>query len=196
MKRTRSDHKKGGIQWDEANLEENDKIKSEINPRKIKEPKTPYHGPMEEEPGCGELGMSPLILEAEVNTALNLAYRQGHTKSQDPADPSELSCDEPTPEEGAYSRANSCQSGESLRSIGSSDDGELSTADGETSTAPKADKRQRFADRRKNHYNMRNTLQKGKELVTELYQTNTVDEKENGHDCHRQRYQDGVNDEH
>ena len=81
MKRTRSDHKKGGIQWDEAkyallclrplhvehcyfahetsmqngrcSLEENDKIKSEINPRKINEPKTPYHGPMEEEPGCG-----------------------------------------------------------------------------------------------------------------------------------------------
>lgn len=195
MKRTRSDHKKGGIQWDEANLEENDKIKSEINPRKINEPKTPYHGPMEEEPGCGEPGMSPLRLEAEVNTALNLAYRQGHDKSQDPAE-SELSYDEPTPEEGAYSRANSCQSGGSMRSTRSSDDGELSTADGETSSAPKADKRQRFADRRKNHYDMRNTLQKGKELVTELYQTNTVDEQQNGHDCHRQQYQDGADDEH
>ena len=97
-----------------CSLEENDKIKSEINPRKINEPKTPYHGPMEEEPGCGEIGlhtywfrtaplvytrslpntdlgicrlcniscfagepgMSPLTLEAEVNTALNSAYRQ------------------------------------------------------------------------------------------------------------------------
>jgi len=98
-----------------CSLEENDKIKSEINPRKINEPKTPYHGPMEEEPGCGEIashnhyfgtvpllytcsvpdtnvtvtclqnvvfvlagepGMSPLRLEAEVNTALNSAYRQ------------------------------------------------------------------------------------------------------------------------
>lgn len=36
-----------------CSLEENDKIKSDINPRKINEPKTPYHGPMEEEPGCG-----------------------------------------------------------------------------------------------------------------------------------------------
>ena len=73
-----------------------------------------------------------------------------------------VSCsyDEPTPEEGAYSRANSCQSGGSMRSTRSSDDGELSTADGETSSAPKADKRQRFADRRKNHYDMRNTLLK------------------------------------
>ena len=97
-----------------CSLEENDKIKSEINPRKINEPKTPYHGPMEEEPGCGEIalqiatwhnayvvhmlcarfqsdsklfgqrvfllagepGMSPLRLEAEVNTALNSAHRQ------------------------------------------------------------------------------------------------------------------------
>lgn len=38
-----------------CSLEENDKIKSEINPRKINEPKTPYHGPVEEEPGCGKL---------------------------------------------------------------------------------------------------------------------------------------------
>lgn len=40
-----------------CSLEENDKIKSEINPRKINEPKTPYHGPMEEEPGCGEIAL-------------------------------------------------------------------------------------------------------------------------------------------
>ena len=43
-----------------CSLEENDKIKSEINPRKINEPKTPFHGPMEEEPGCGELGVAAL----------------------------------------------------------------------------------------------------------------------------------------
>lgn len=41
-----------------CSLEENDKIKSDINPRKINEPKTPYHGPMEEEPGCGMPGNS------------------------------------------------------------------------------------------------------------------------------------------
>lgn len=44
-------------QFCSCSLEENDKIKSEINPRKINEPKTPYHGPMEEEPGCGEIGL-------------------------------------------------------------------------------------------------------------------------------------------
>lgn len=197
MKRTRSDHKKGGIQWDEANLEENDKIKSEINPRKINEPKTPYHGPMEEEPGCGEPGMSPLRLEEEVNTALNSgqSYRQGNPKGED-ASESELSYDEPTPEEGAYSRASSCQSGESLRSTRCSDDGELSTADGQASSAPNADKRQRFADHRKDHYDMRSALQKGKELVTELYQTNAVDEQQNGHDSQRPQSHDDLDDEH
>lgn len=190
MKRTRSDKNKGGIQWDEANLEENDKIKSEINPRKINEPKTPYHGPMEEEPGCGEPGMSPLRLEEEVNTALNSGqtYRQGHPKSREDQD-ADLRHDEPTAEEGAYARANSYQSGDSMRSTRSTEDGEHSITDGEASSALNTDKRQRFADRRKDHYNMRTALQKGKTLVTELYHTNTEDEQQNGVDHQRPQYQ-------
>lgn len=200
MKRTRSDHKKGGIQWDEANLEENDKIKSEINPRKINEPKTPYHGPVEEEPGCGEPGMSPLRLEEEVTTALDSgqSYRQGHPKPHDDdahAGP-DLRYEEPIAEEGDYSQANSWQSGDSIRSTRSSDGGDVSTADGESNSAPKADKRQRFADHRKDHYDMRNALQKGKELVTELYHTNTEDEQQNGSDSQRQHYQADLDDEH
>ena len=71
------------------------------------------------------------------------------------------SYDEPIPEEGAYSRANSCQSGDSMRSTrSSSDDGEHSTADGESSSTLKGEKRQRFADRRKDHYDMKTALQK------------------------------------
>lgn len=199
MKRSRPDNnKKGGIQWDEANLEENVKIKAEINPRKINEPKTPYHGPMEEEPGCGEPGMSPLRLEEEVNTALNSGqtYRQGHPKAEDPNEHPELRVEQPTDEESAYSRANSCQSGDSMRSARSSIDAEHSTADGKPSTEPHPDKRQRFADKRKDHYDMRNALQKGKELVTELYQTNTEDEQQNGHDSHGQHFQAELDDEH
>lgn len=30
-----------------ANLEDNDKIKAELKPVKINEPKTPYHGPLD-----------------------------------------------------------------------------------------------------------------------------------------------------
>lgn len=40
-----------------ANLEENDRIKDELRPRKCDEPKTPYHGPLDtdEELSLGEL---------------------------------------------------------------------------------------------------------------------------------------------
>ena len=41
MKRQRSE--KGGIRWNESNLAENEQIKAELAPRKIDEPKTPYH---------------------------------------------------------------------------------------------------------------------------------------------------------
>ena len=37
------------VKWDEANLEENEAIKAEINPTKIDEPKTPYHRPLSDE---------------------------------------------------------------------------------------------------------------------------------------------------
>ena len=71
----------------------------------------------------------------------------------------ELGCryEESIAEEGDYSRANSWQSGDSIRSTRSSDGGDV---DGESNSAPKADKRQRFADHRKDHYDMRNALQK------------------------------------
>ena len=36
------------------NLEENEKIKAELMPRKINEPKTPYHAPLGEDPEADE----------------------------------------------------------------------------------------------------------------------------------------------
>eukprot|EP00887_Chlorella_sp_A99_P002378 scaffold10.g2378.t1 len=63
------DKQKGNITWDEDNLEENERIKKELNPRKIEEPKTPYLSPMEtedEEEGHADGCMSPLALEEEV----------------------------------------------------------------------------------------------------------------------------------
>ena len=35
------------VVWDETNLAENERIKAELNPTKINEPKTPYHSPLD-----------------------------------------------------------------------------------------------------------------------------------------------------
>lgn len=68
-KRQGKKKKKGGVQWDEQNLEENERIKQELNPTKIDEPKTPYHHSEEENLSDGEsLEMSPLSLSDGVRT--------------------------------------------------------------------------------------------------------------------------------
>uniref|UniRef100_A0A7S0UUU9 Protein phosphatase inhibitor 2 n=1 Tax=Polytomella parva TaxID=51329 RepID=A0A7S0UUU9_9CHLO len=60
------------IKWDEHNLEENERIKSELNPVKILEPKTPYHGPLdatiiedEEDLGALDLDQCPSLSSGE-----------------------------------------------------------------------------------------------------------------------------------
>ncbi|KAJ9526915.1 hypothetical protein QJQ45_017708 [Haematococcus lacustris] len=55
---TKAKGSKGGLKWDEANLDENEKIKSELPVVKITEPKTPYHAPLDVSPYCN--GMSKL----------------------------------------------------------------------------------------------------------------------------------------
>ena len=42
---------RGRAVWNEANLEENEQIKAELNTTKIDEPKTPYHAPVDEDIG-------------------------------------------------------------------------------------------------------------------------------------------------
>eukprot|EP00889_Picochlorum_renovo_P000946 jgi/Picre1/27976/NNA_000937.t1 len=63
--------KKGGVKWDESNLEENERIKRELNPTKIDEPKTPYYqSACEDETDEGDsLEMSPLSLSDDAGTS-------------------------------------------------------------------------------------------------------------------------------
>mmetsp|Transcript_7247 Transcript_7247/g.14511 ORF Transcript_7247/g.14511 Transcript_7247/m.14511 type:complete len:152 (+) Transcript_7247:60-515(+) len=63
--------KKGGVKWDESNLEENERIKRELNPTKIDEPKTPYYqSACEDETDEGaSLEMSPLSLSDDAGTS-------------------------------------------------------------------------------------------------------------------------------
>lgn len=39
------ERRRSGVRWDEHNLTENEQIKAALQPIKINEPKTPYHGP-------------------------------------------------------------------------------------------------------------------------------------------------------
>lgn len=54
------------ITWDENNLTENERIKAELNPAPIDEPKTPYHAPLTEEPDdedtSGGAGLNACLL--------------------------------------------------------------------------------------------------------------------------------------
>lgn len=76
------------IVWDESNLEENERIKATLNPIKITEPKTPFHGPspttsetMDEEMRPLVLGHASEMLAVRVCPVLNLQARVGYTAS-------------------------------------------------------------------------------------------------------------------
>ncbi|EIE25937.1 hypothetical protein COCSUDRAFT_64907 [Coccomyxa subellipsoidea C-169] len=165
------------IHWDEANLEENEKIKAELMPTKINEPKTPYHAPLGEsdDPDEGAADMAPLTLEDDYartpagslsrssadrtrNTAhitiAEASTRLEETRRQEAAEPSMSRSSggySSGPDRGYSSGAERCGY--------TSSDGE-----GLTSEA-KSLKRRRFEQHRKQHYNMKAALQTGKKLA-------------------------------
>ncbi|KAK9915909.1 hypothetical protein WJX75_005872 [Coccomyxa subellipsoidea] len=165
------------IHWDEANLEENEKIKSDLMPTKINEPKTPYHAPLGEDDDLDEdaADMAPLTLEdddartpagslsrSSADRSRNTAHitiaeasnRLEETRKQEAAEPSM------SRSSGGYSSGpdRGYSSGPERCGYTSSD------GEGLTSEA-KSLKRRRFEQHRKQHYNMRAALQTGKKLA-------------------------------
>ncbi|KAL6778876.1 hypothetical protein ACKKBF_B04245 [Auxenochlorella protothecoides x Auxenochlorella symbiontica] len=166
---TGSQKRRGGIRWDEANLEANEGIKRDLNPQKILEPKTPYLSPMEtdDELDMDGAGMSPLKLDDEGPSA-NGSTAGGHGWEDGvrrlPA---------------GLGPAPSCSSNwsDSDRSVGRSPrvagrsprfsvddpwdvarDGDVESADPE-----RQEKRRRFREARRQHYKMRASLKQGAE---------------------------------
>ena len=78
LRRSSDSRKNAHVVWDEKNLEENEKIKSQFTGITVPEPKTPYHAPLEDHED-GEDGMQPLELDAPM-TAFEyfMANGDGH----------------------------------------------------------------------------------------------------------------------
>lgn len=55
------ERRRSGVRWDEHNLTENEHIKAGLQPIKIDEPKTPYHGPST---AGDESGAAPIMFGA------------------------------------------------------------------------------------------------------------------------------------
>ncbi|EFN54038.1 hypothetical protein CHLNCDRAFT_136100 [Chlorella variabilis] len=189
--------KKGSIRWDEENLEENERIKKELNPRKIDEPKTPYLSPMDTDEE-GDLGtrLRPLSLDDAATAAAAAASAaaaeaagasasagttsdeagpsrsgrgrgrhvriggRGWSDSDRTVSPSPRHPDGGSPSKAARSPRFSDQYYDGLHEHDDEDEDEAAAAD-----PLRQEKRRRFKEARKQHYNMREQLQRARELM-------------------------------
>lgn len=65
-----------------ANLEENEKIKSDLMPTKINEPKTPYHAPLGEDDDLDEGAIHAMIHPAVQTLSITDSQHRCHAMKQ------------------------------------------------------------------------------------------------------------------
>ena len=127
-----------------ANLEENERIKAELNPAPIDEPKTPYHAPLPDDGDASgdeaARGVSPL--EAGSEGARRFEEALAEREAEDAARGSSVSA-------GGGARSSATRS---------SDEWGAGSLPGSLGDEAAESKRRRFEARRRAHYNMRAAL--------------------------------------
>ncbi|GMH39015.1 hypothetical protein BSKO_06913 [Bryopsis sp. KO-2023] len=163
------------IRWDEGNLSENERIKAELNPRKIEEPKTPFHSPPREEDF--DMDEDPEYDPAKLNVENGAHKDTEATSSGGPSGVAEngnanhapvtvTSGDDFAGQPEVSEEPLTTENGEPL----TTENGEpLTSENGDALTVENGDapmKNHRYFDaQRKAHYNMAEALKRGKELL-------------------------------
>lgn len=128
-----------------ANLEENERIKAELNPAPIDEPKTPYHAPLPDDGDASgdeaARGVSPL--EAGSEGARRFEEALAEREAEDAARGSSVSA-------GGGGRSSATRSSDEWGGGGSNPP----SLPGSYGDEAAESKRRRFQERRKAHYNM------------------------------------------
>lgn len=123
------------------NLEENERIKADLNPTPIDEPKTPYHAPVpaDDEVGSGDeagRGVSPLEAGSEGARVFEVALAAERSRGR------------------TASSASGRSTSNGTRASTRSDDDGGGSAGGSLGDEAAESKRRRFEARRRAHYNM------------------------------------------
>lgn len=140
----RGSSRSGGVKWDETNLQENEITKAAMQPLiKIREPKTPYHGPTEVESDSeSAMQMDPLALDRESDLEVTSSGRSAeHDDEVDSRDKSAES-------HGDFRCDHQATSAERHAGVGWSD------GDTDDPEEAEAAAHKRFLELRKKHYQL------------------------------------------
>eukprot|EP00803_Ostreobium_quekettii_P003647 evm.model.scf_1754.3 EVM.evm.TU.scf_1754.3 scf_1754:30618-33583(-) len=160
------------ISWDEGNLVENERIKAELAPTKIEEPKTPFHSPPRDEADDPfeehQYDPEDAPEKADVDEAEGLpseATERGHCSGTGESD-AQLAM-----KQGNSAGASGNVTDSDLMRYWEENPGRINVSTG---------KEPAFADSRKQHYDMKEALRRGRELMEEDEDEEDGEENEAG----------------